>query len=249
MKLQLTLALGLFALCLQASAQKETSGDVLQLTDGRFVSGVPMTRTPDGVTIHYENGDVQIPKIMVRDAFTSKVEGVKVKLTAKEQERLAKGEVKFEGKWMTKKRRDGILAKRQKARKRRLEEARAHQKWRDRYRLNTKNFAFEYTISPEKMQEMAVLMETYYKTFTKAWKIKKPMGMGRLKVCFYHDPEYYYQVSGARRGAIGFFRFVPPEELHFYYDRLDERMTIDVMFHETNHYLTHLIDPKFHYPP
>jgi tetratricopeptide (TPR) repeat protein len=72
--------------------------------------------------------------------------------------------------------------------------------------------------------------------------------MGKLKVCFYHDQDLYYQVSGAPRGAIGYFRFVKPIELNFYYDRNDRDLTMLVMFHETNHYLTHLIDPEFMYP-
>lgn len=37
-------------------------------------------------------------------------------------------------------------------------------------------------------------------------------------------------------------------ELNFFYERLDPALTVDVMFHETNHYLTTLIDPKFRYP-
>lgn len=59
---------------------------------------------------------------------------------------------------------------------------------------------------------------------------------------------YFHQVSGAPQGVIGYFRFVKPIELNFYYERLDEALTQDVLFHEANHYLTHLIDPKFHYP-
>ncbi|MCA9321140.1 MAG: hypothetical protein KDB53_10410, partial [Planctomycetes bacterium] len=223
--------------------------DTLQLNDGRFFEGKRMTRTPDGIVIHFENGDVLVDRLLVKDSLTSKVEGVEVEISPEDQLKIDDGLVRFEGKWMRPAQRDGMLKSRQAARQSRLEEARTHRLWRNRYTKETKNFAFEYTIDPEKMDEYAELMENYYTTFTREWRIRKPSDMGRLRVCFYHDAEYYHQVSGASPGVIGYFRFVPPEELHFYFDRLDERMTIDVMFHEANHYLTHLIDPKFVYPP
>ena len=37
-------------------------------------------------------------------------------------------------------------------------------------------------------------------------------------------------------------------ELNFYFDRNDRELTTLVMLHETNHYLTYLIDPEFRYP-
>ena len=134
------------------------------------------------------------------------------------------------------------------AREKMIAEAKSHLKWANRYQENTRNFAFEYTIDPAVMQEYKDLMEAYFKYFTREWGIRKPRGMGRLKVCFYHDEDYYRQVSGARPGVTGYFRFVEPLELDFYFDRMDPEKTIAVMFHEANHYLTHLIDPKFHYP-
>ena len=38
--------------------------DMLQLVDGRFVqgAGIKMTRTPEGVKIHFKNGDVLVRK-------------------------------------------------------------------------------------------------------------------------------------------------------------------------------------------
>ena len=118
-----------------------------------------------------------------------------------------------------------------------------HRDWAHRYKSSTQNFEFEYTIDPEVMKDFSALMEEYYKRFTAEWKITKPPNMGKLKVCFYHDQDLYYQVSGAPRGAIGYFKFVKPIELNFYFDRNDRDLTFLVMFHETNHYLTHLIDP------
>ncbi|MAG58107.1 MAG: hypothetical protein CMJ83_17615 [Planctomycetes bacterium] len=231
-------------LALPAPAQ-----DMVELQDGRIVSGPKMTRTGDGITVHYRNGEILIPKDMVRIASVTGSEGGgQESLSDEDKAQLEKGLVRLKGRWVKAAVRDRTLKRiRDKSRKK-IEEAMKRRHWRNRYKLRTRNFAFEYTINPEKAKEYADLMEVYFKVFTKEWKIRPPSGTKKLKVCFYHDPEYYHQVSGAPRGVIGYFRFVAPKELNFYYERLDERMTIDVMFHETNHYLTHLINPKFLYP-
>jgi tetratricopeptide (TPR) repeat protein len=222
--------------------------DMVELQDGRIVSGPRMSRTAKGVTIHFKNGDVTIPADRVRIASVSAELGETPVLTDDDQEKVAQGLVRFDGKWMKPAIRDRTLKARQAKARKAIEEAMKHRRWKDRYRLSTKFFEFEYTIAPEKAKEYAALMDNYFQVFTREWGIHRPRGMGKLKVCFYHDQEYYQQVSGAEPGVIGYFRFAPPEELNFFYDRLDEAMTVDVMFHETNHYLTHLIDPKFNYP-
>lgn len=225
-----------------------TAQDSLQLTDGRFVVDKRIAKHPSGAVIHYENGDVIVPRALIRECTAFDANAAESSYSAEEQARVDKGQVFFEGKWMAKKKRDATLARRRATRAKRIKAAKEHRLWRNHYQLKTKNFEFHYTIDPEVMKRYADMMEVYYSTFTKAWGIKKPRGIGRLKVCFYHDADYYYQVSNAPRGAIGYFRFVKPIELNFYYERLDEDLTRGVLFHEANHFLTHLIDPKFNYP-
>jgi tetratricopeptide (TPR) repeat protein len=225
--------------------------DMIQLKDGRFVqtAGVKMTRTPEGVKVHFKNGDVMVKKDLVLEAAVSKTEGMaEEKPPADAAEKEAAGFVRFEGKWLKKEQRDKLLDDRQRARAKKIKEAMDHRDWKARYKKSTANFDFEYTIDPEVMGDFSAMMEEYYKRFLGEWKIAKPADMGKLKVCFYHDQDLYYQVSGAPRGAIGYFRFVKPIELNFYFDRNDRDLTFLVMFHETNHYLTHLIAPDFYYP-
>jgi len=233
------------ALGLSAGAAAQ---DSIQLTDGRFIMDQKISKHEKGAVIHYQHGDVIVPANLIRSCSAFEANAVESTYTAEEQKKVDKGQVLFEGKWIPEKKRDKILTTRRKTRSKRIEEAKKHRLWRNRHRLETKNFAFEYTIDPEVMKRYADMLEVYYKTFTKTWGIKKPRDMGRLRVCFYHDADYFYQVGGAPNGVIGYFRFVKPIELNFYYERLDEDLTQDVLFHEANHYLTHLIDPKFHYP-
>jgi tetratricopeptide (TPR) repeat protein len=229
-------------------AGRAAAQDSLQLTDGRFVLDQKMSRHERGVTVHYPNGDVLVPRALIRDCSVLEMKDDEHGYTAADLDRIAKGQVFFEGKWIPTARRDEILAQRRASRSKRIEEAKSHREWVNRYKLDTKNFSFEYTIDPEVMKRYADMLEVYYSTFTKEWGISKPAKLGRLKVCFYHDEDYFHQVSAAPPGVIGYFRFVEPIELNFYYERLDEGLTQDVLFHEANHFLTHLIDTKFNYP-
>lgn len=221
--------------------------DSLQLTDGRFVIGPKMTRAEDGIVIHFDHGDVKVLNDIVK-ACTAMGAIEDGNWTDEEKEKLAKGLVPFDGRWISAERRDKELEKRREEREEKIAEAREHRKWRNHHVTKTRNFEFHYTIDPDVMEGYMDLMETYFSEFTKEWGIRKPRKAGRLKVCFYHDQDYFHQVGGAPQGVIGYYRFVEPRELNFYYDRLDQEMTVDVMFHETNHYLTHLIDLDFRYP-
>ena len=220
--------------------------DSLQLNDNRFVIAPKMDVVGETIVIHFPHGDVTIPRSMVKDALIAGA--VDASLSTEDRSKIDQGMVKFEGKWMSVADRDKLLDRKRIEREARIKEAMSHREWANHYTLKTENFAFEYTIDPDAMKGYADLMETYYKVFTKEWGIKKPPKAGRLTVCFYHDEDYYYQVTGMQYGVVGYFRFVDPWELNFYYDRLDLDFTQDVMFHEANHYLTTLIDPKFHYP-
>ena len=82
---------------------------------------------------------------------------------------------------------------------------------------STRNFIFQYTVDPAVVRSYMDLLEAYLKYFTKEWRISKPRGMGKLKVCFYHDREYFHQVSGAGPGTLAYFRFVEPIELDFFF--------------------------------
>ena len=231
-----------------AIAASITAQESLQLKDGRFVVDKRIEAHPAGAVIHYDNGDVIVPRDAILACTAFDVDAKEAAYPPEDQAKIEQGLVPFEGRWMKPERRDAILQERRETRQARIEEAKKHRFWRNHYDLETKNFHFEYTIDPEVMQRYADMLEVYYKTFTKEWGIKKPRGFDRLKVCFYHDETTYYQVSGAPQGAIGYFKFVQPIELNFFYERLDEALTQDVLFHEANHFLTYLIDPEFFYP-
>jgi tetratricopeptide (TPR) repeat protein len=224
------------------------SADLLCLKDGRVVEGRKLSRAEGGdVVVHFENGEVRVPAALIED-YVIEGEPPPAPTTPEEIAQAEKGLVRFEGKWVTPRRRDELIAKRVAERKAELDELASHRLWRNRYTESTKHFAFEHTLPKDAFENLRDLMEAYFAAFCRDWRIKPPKELGALKVCLYHDYDTFLQVGGAGNGVLGYFRFVKPLELNFFYDRLDPEFTEEVMFHETNHYLQKLIDVDFAYP-
>lgn len=227
-----------------ASAQ-----DILCLKDGRVVEGpVPaMKRVDGGIELAYKNGTLMVPDALIQGAVLAS-DPIQPPQNAEEQEKLVKGFVRFEGRWVTPAQRDETLAKRRDEQKKLLEEIRDHSEWRTRSIEETRYFRFEYTVPKNVFGTYRDTMEAYFAEFARAWKIKPPSKADRLPVCFHADEQSFHQVSGARPGVLGWFRFVRPWELNVFYERLDPRFSTEVMFHEANHYLQKLVDLEFAYP-
>jgi hypothetical protein len=222
------------------------AADTVLLRDGRTIEVPKAEPQADGSwLLKYENGDIALPKDLVKEAWCLGAQGYEPK-NDEEKAKLEKGLVPYEGKWIPKAERDQKAAKKSADAKKRVEEARAHREWRNRYKAKTSNFEFEYTIPPEIAKNYMELMEAFFAVFAKEFKINRPKE--RLKVCFYHDYDTFIQVGGAGYGALAYFRFVPPLELNFFYDRVRPEQTIAIMFHEVQHYLCHLLNPKFSMP-
>ncbi len=215
------------------------SADSLFFKDGRSYEVPKLVKTEKGFEAQYTNGTITIPAELVKEWFAAETGGDYAAKNDDEAKKLAAGLVPFEGKWISKADRDKKIEKRNKTRKDAVEEAKKHQEWRDRYKATTAHFNFEYTVPLEVGANYMTLFEVYFDTFAKEWGVKQPPNQ-KLKVCFYNDEDDFHRIGNAPRGVLGYFRFVEPLELNFFYERDDERLTLDVLFHETNHYLFHL---------
>lgn len=230
------------ALALFGVACGGARGDTVMFKDGRFFEVPKLAEQGGGYVATFGNGSVTIDKALVKDVFILQQGGGYEPKNEDERKKVEKGLLPFDGKWMTAAQRDQILAKRNAAAKAAIEEYRKHQNWRDRYTASTKHFDFEYTVPPETAADYMDLFEVYFETFSKEWGVRQPKGE-KLKVCFYHDEKDFLRIGNTQKGVLGYFRFVDPIELNFFYARRDERLTLDVLFHETNHYLFHLYVP------
>ncbi len=231
-----------------ASAAGDARADSLLLKDGRTIEDVKVEKQEGKYRVSFKNGDVLVSDTLVKDVLIVTAAGFEPR-NDEEKALAAKGLVPYEGKWIPKAERDALVSKRAAAAKKRIEDAKAHRLWRNRYKEKTANFDFEYTISPEIAKGYMDLMETYYSVFTKAFDCRRNPKQ-RLTVCFYHDEDTFQQVSGAPRNALAYYSFTPgtPKELNFFYDRTRPQQTTAIMFHEAQHYLAHLLDTNFRYP-
>jgi len=237
------IGLCLFVLFLNAAASR---ADILCLNDGRILTGPPMERKDGGVEVRFENGTVFVPDSLIMEAIVAGIADF-IPTTDFEKKQVEKGLVPYQGRWVSPAKRDREVKKRLEKQRAAIAEEEAYRVWRNRRCEKTKHFEFEYTVPQHIYEHVRDLMETDFKSFAGEWNIRQPKKHGRLKVCFYKDREKFAQIGGAP-GAAGYFRYSFPMELNFYYDRFDPEFTEDVMFHETNHYLTKLIDLDFHFP-
>lgn len=240
--------LALAALVAAALAPRPAAADSVLLKDGRTLDCPKVEKQGDGTyKLKFGSGEIVLKGDVVREAFTTSASGAYEPKDDAERAKLEKGLVPHEGKWVTKAERDAQVAKRAAEAKKRIDEAKAHREWRNRYKEKTANFEFEYTIPPDIAKGYIDMMETYYAYFTRQFSCARPP-KEKLKICFYHDYDTFLEVSGASYGVLAYYRFVAPRELNFYYDRLRPDETTAIMFHEAQHYLSHLFDLKFHIP-
>ena len=226
---------------------RPVSADTVLLKDSRILDCPHAEKQADGSwTLHFVNGDIVLPAAMVKEAWIVGAQGYEPK-DDEEKAKLEKGLVPYEGEWIPKAERDAKAAKRAAEAKRKIEEAKAHREWRNRYKTKTANFEFEYTIPPDIAKGYIDLMETYYGVFTKQFNVSRPP-KEKLKVCFYHDYETFLEVAGVGYGVLAYYLPGPRRELNFFYDRLRPDETTAIMFHEAQHYLSHLLDLKFWIP-
>ncbi len=231
-------------LCALAST---ASADTLILRDGRIVDGRTIDEKEGYYVIHFELGEVEVPQIMVADYFKDGGEEAYEPQTEEQKKRWEKGQVPWKGRWVSKTRRKSLLKKERKAHKLRIEQVAERRHWRNHATVETKNFVFKHMLSDERFEGFKALFETYYSVFTKEWKIRPDRKFGKPTINIYQDKETFLQVGGVQAGVAGYYA-PATRDLNIYYDRQRERFTIDVMFHEGNHMLTHMIDEHVWYP-
>ena len=213
--------------------------DSLFFNDGRYYEVPRIEEQEQELHVVYPHGTVIVDRTLVKDYYIER-DGAAIKPKNEEEARmLDKGLVPYEGRWIPKGRREALIKKRNEENRLKLEEYRKHQNWRDRYKESTKHFEFEFTVPEDVGAEYMEMFEAYYGIFAKDWKISQPRGK-KLKVCFYNNASDFRRIGNVSRGVLGYFRFVEPIELNFFYERRDQRLTLDVLFHELNHYLFHL---------
>ncbi len=239
------------SLRLQDGAGKKTPPQrpgpgMISLKDGRFILEKPIRKVKGGLEVLYRNGKVLVPDSMILDYYSPDTTLQYTPKNEIERKRLAKGLVPIGRRWVRKSLAEREMRKLTEKRKKEIEEQKAHRLWRNRYIVETKDFIFEHNLPLPLFKELRELFEVYLKTFLKKWR-KKPHLPRKPRINLYADHGDYSQISGAKGGIVGWYHPMT-QELHLYWDRRDPKFTINVLFHETNHLLSDMINGDFRYP-
>jgi Protein of unknown function (DUF1570) len=223
--------------------------DKVLLKDGRTVEG-QIVKGDDPTVTKLKIGLVEVPirNDLIEKTYIESLEGY-VPKNKQEEAELKKGSVLFEGTWMSRTRREGILSKRAESDKAAIAEMLRRQKWKNAVQEETRHFIVTSNCTDEIREEYESRLEAYYKYFTEDWGITLSPGevRGKMKFFLYRDYDDFLRETGVPYGVGGFFNFYTGE-LQLYHNMEDPEETRDTLFHEGNHLLTFLIDTRFRYP-
>lgn len=236
-------------LTVAALASVATPFDRVLLKDGRVIDGQLLdSDDADYIVLRLPGADIPIPQAMVETTYVESLEDY-IPKNKKEERELAKGNVLFEGRWMSKRRRDQMLRDRAEADKELIDQLRRDQKWQNHKTIETRHFVVKSNCREEIAQQAAQLIEDYYKAFVDFWNIKLSPSEGKEKMTFffYRDTATFHEVTNTGGGLGGYFS--PLErELHVPYNQQVPAEAWAVVLHEGNHLLTYLIDTGYRYP-
>ncbi|MBI3819995.1 MAG: DUF1570 domain-containing protein [Planctomycetes bacterium] len=217
--------------------------------NGRVLEGTVEDKDESTYHIKLATAELDIPKSMVKEIL---VEGDMSKYKPKddkEKDMLEKGFVRYQNQWMPKAQYEQSLKKEKDKIKKHLDEEAKHLQFADGWKFETAHFQIQGNCPKEKLDDLAALLEEYYKFMNTQIGMKASGTIQRKKmvVNVYRDEEDYLKSGGAPGGTAGYFSN-EQETLNFYYDFEDEGFTRHVMLHEGTHLLTYLCNPKFEPP-
>ncbi|MEW6743592.1 MAG: tetratricopeptide repeat protein [Planctomycetota bacterium] len=213
-------------------------GDQVLLLDGRIVEAA-VELSGDAVTLKFKNGDITIPRDQVKEVYYEDLSRY-LPQSDEEKEQLAKGFVKYEGRWISKDRLQAELQKRQAALEERLQRVKEHQEWRNALVKTSKHFKWTTNCAEEIVDQYIEIFEAYYEYFAKEFKL--PKSPEKTEIYIYRNRKDFHQISGAPGGALGFFR-PSRQDVHFFHDPTADELPLGVLFHEGNHLLVSLMNP------
>ncbi len=216
--------------------------------DGRVLEAKKAREKDGSYVLEFEHGTIVVP----RDRFVRAVEiegdmSDYVPANDDEREKLAKGFVRYRGKWMHKVEYETLLKRENEASRAATEAAAAYSEWHNALRKETKHFFVVTNTSPELLDHYADLFEAYWNLMDERIGIDPTPVMRRTKmtVNVYKSDEDFHELSGEDDPSVlGYFdRF--GQTLNFFHDYAEPEKSEWVALHECTHLLTFLIDQQY----
>ena len=223
--------------------------DRVLLKDGRTIEGT-LLPSDDGAVVRLKVNEIEvpIPSALVDKQFVENLADYKPK-TPQEEDYLKKGWVLFEGKWTSKDRRDGELAKRAAADKAAVESLRKRQNWKNAVSKDSTHFTVKTNADEAIVNDYIDRLEEFYKYFTDEWgvKIAPTSKNGKLSVELHRSYSDMFNISGS--GNTLTFTFNPGDgAINLYYDEESPEDTLRDLYQNSFFQLNFFVNPKFWYP-
>ncbi len=225
--------------------------DLARLDDGRVVRCVVGPEKDGKVSLQFPSGTLAVRRSRIREVrrFADFDPGAR---TEEEKALLARGLVRWEGRWVDRARAEQARAAENAAARKREEEDARHATWDKRWKRETEHFAIEADIGAEGLDFYAATLEDFYDFFTKVFQVKLTQREKRQKLPVYlfrqrdefrkfHDQD----TGGKSEHLLGYFVPLKGSERLVMFDSPDGRQeTLDVLFHEGTHFIIYLANPQ-----
>lgn len=241
------LGLSLATLLLAAPAP----ADRVITDDGRVIQPRKARPKDGGYLLEFEMGEVFV-------ADPARLKAVEIEgdmseyepQSEDEQQKLAQGFVRYQGKWLSKPAYEDQLRKEFEQSKARADELAEHADFHNAWEQETRHFVVRTNSSPELLEYYGELFEAYYSLMDDRFKINPSPSLRRTKreVNIWKSRAEFYKANGRKYGfGPGVAGFFSPVEgtLNFYHDYQEPAISNWVGLHECTHLLTYLIDPQY----
>lgn len=217
--------------------------------NGRVLEGKVEEKDATTWRLKLSVADIDIPKDMVKEILIEGDMSGYVPKNDKEKELIAKGMVRYRDQWMPRAQYEQELARDLAKRKKALEEEAKHLQFADGWKFETQHFQVQGNCPKPQLEELASLLEDYYKFITTQIGVKASPALQRKKMTLniFRDEADYLKAGDAPAGTGGYFSN-RQESLNLYFDFEDYGYTRHVVLHEGTHLLTYLSNPKFEPP-
>jgi len=225
--------------------------DLVRLKDGRVLRCRFGKEEAGKVSLEFPSGTVTVARDRVEEVrYFADYDSTP--RNDEEKEKVARGLVRWEGRWIARARADAQLEEDAARRRKAEEEDEAHSVWENRWIEETEHFRIEANINRENLDFYAGLLENFYDFFSRAFKVKLtarekkkklPVFLFRRRDEFraFHDKD----TGGKSEHLLGYFVPAIGQERLVFFDMPGNRQeTVDVMFHEGTHFIIHLAEPQ-----
>ena len=231
-----------------AALAPEGAADRIVTRDGRVLSVQKARPEGEGYRLVFENGEVVLQdKGLVASVEIEGDMSDYVPKNADEEQKLAQGYVKFEGKWLSKVAYEELLRKRNEESRSQLEAVARYSDWSNALTKETAHFVFKSNTSPELLGYYSELLESYYDLMDQRIGIQPTPTMRRTKmtVNVYKNRKEFLELSSAGSPSVLGYFYSVDKTLNFFHDYSEPAMSTWVALHECTHLLTYLIDQQY----